>query len=105
MTLGTLGADFISSRNFAAYLPARHVKGLVQERRLYYVPDAPVFPFPIWSVWRDDLDDRVAKACTASLRSVARSLDALQEEVIEHLEGISADGELVTLGDIFPSGE
>lgn len=101
LALGSLGADFIMNRKFAAYLPARYVKAHVDAGHLFYVPDAPTFPFPIWSVWRDDLDDHVATAANTALHKVVATLEQDQEAVQEELEDLSEDGEIDTLGDIF----
>jgi DNA-binding transcriptional LysR family regulator len=105
LALGALGADFIRNRQFAAYLPARYVKAYVDEGQLFYVPDAPTFPFPIWSVWREDLDDRVANVAYAALLKVISGLEEDQEVVQEELEELSEEGEIETLGDVFSEEE
>lgn len=43
--------------DIAAFLPAAHVKRHVDGGRLYLVEGVPSFPNPVWSVWRDDLDE------------------------------------------------
>lgn len=101
LALGALGADFILNREFAAYLPARYVKEFVDRGQLFYVPDAPTFPFPIWSVWREDLDESVAGAATAALKRVIAVLEEDQEAVQDELEKLSEEGEVETLGEVF----
>lgn len=100
LALGALSADFVVQRHYAAYLPARYVKRLVDAGRLFYVPDAPAFPYPIWSVWREDLDAEVAKNADSALTQVVAQIDHDQGLVIEQLEAISDAGQLSVLGDI-----
>ena len=105
LALGALSADFIRNRQFAAYLPARYVKTYVDEGALFYVPDAPVFPYPIWSIWREDLDARVARMAHAALQEVIATLEEDQQTVKEELTELSEDGELEALGDVFSEEE
>lgn len=98
LSFGALGAEFIRRRGLAAYLPARYVKRYIDEGGLHLVPDAPTFPYPVWAVWREDLDATLRKAASAALRDVARSLRDEQETVITKLESIS-DEDVETLGD------
>jgi hypothetical protein len=58
------------------------------------VPEAPVFPFPVWSVWRDDLDPALAATAQTCLAQVAASLDDHQTEVIDLLRDLNSDGEV-----------
>lgn len=105
LTLGALGADFIKNRTMAAYLPARYVKVLVDEGKLHYVPDAPTFPYPIWSVWREDLREEVAQVAQASLNRVAAALEDDQSSVRDALITLACDGTLHTLGEVHPEHE
>lgn len=100
LSLGSLAADFIRNRVFSGYLPARYVKTYVDEGTLHYVPDAPVFPYPIWSVWREDLDENVASAARRALARVVAQLENDQDAVQEELEELSESGEVATLGDL-----
>lgn len=98
LSLGALGADYIRRRQMAAYLPARYVKRYIDEGELHLVPDAPTFPYPVWVVWREDLDPDLRDAAAAALRDVAISVGAEQDVVINSLEDISSE-DVETLGD------
>ena len=99
LVIGAMAADFIVRRNGAAYLPARYVKRYIDEKRLHLVPDAPAFPYPIWAVWRQDLERDVAEITRMALRDVALSLDAETGDVMEDLKEINTNHEVRELGD------
>lgn len=75
LALGALAADFISRRRFAAYLPACAILRHIHEGRLHPVDDAPVFPYPVWSVWRDDADPEVVDVAKSLLRDLVEGID------------------------------
>ncbi|QFT48853.1 MULTISPECIES: LysR family transcriptional regulator [unclassified Roseivivax] len=105
LSTGALAGDFIQNRSLAAYLPARYVKSLVDEGALHYVADAPAFPFPIWSVWRDDLDENIARLAERELKATIKIAETDQEDVLDALEELSEDGVVETLGDFLDSEE
>lgn len=89
LSLGAMATDYILTRRAAAYLPARFIKRHLDEGALHLVPDAPMFPYPIWSVWRDDMDDEIrglAEQCLVAIRS---QIDEEQNAVIAELAEIS----------------
>ncbi len=98
LSLGALSADFVRRRNLAAYLPARYVKRYIDAGQLHLIPDAPTFPYPIWAVWREDLDRELKEAASIALADVVRALNQEQESVIGSLEAISFE-DIATLGD------
>ncbi|MEM7710090.1 MAG: LysR family transcriptional regulator [Pseudomonadota bacterium] len=98
LSLGAMGADFIRRRELAAYLPARYVKRYLDAGQLHLVPDAPTFPYPVWAVWREDLEADLKDAAAAALHEVVAGIHAEQDTVIDNLEAISTD-EIETLGD------
>lgn len=98
LSLGAMAADYIVNRRKAAYLPARYVKRYLDEGRLFLVPDAPVFPYPVWSVWRDDLDEEIRTAAEASLVAIATQIDADQDAVMADLADISEGAAVEVLG-------
>ncbi|SFO02911.1 DNA-binding transcriptional regulator, LysR family [Roseovarius lutimaris] len=98
-SLGALAIKFILSRNYAAYLPARFVKRYIDSGELHLVPDAPLFPYPFWAVWREDLDEEVAKTAQSALAFVTANLDAEQETVLGQLRKISKSQTVGVLGD------
>ncbi|MGB5556441.1 MAG: LysR family transcriptional regulator [Paracoccaceae bacterium] len=87
-SLGALTAHYILKRNFAAYLPARYVRRHMDAGELHLVPDAPRFPYPIWSVWRDDMDPAVAKKAHSALLDVIEYADAEQDAVMAQLSAL-----------------
>lgn len=97
LSLGALGAEFIRRRKLAAYLPARYVKRYLDAGELHLVPDAPTFPYPVWAIWREDLNADLKDAASAALLEIARSAHSEQGSVIEDLEAIS-DESIETLG-------
>ncbi|MGB5868659.1 MAG: LysR family transcriptional regulator, partial [Albidovulum sp.] len=84
--LGALTADFISRRDFGAYLPARQVKRYCDSGLLHRVEGAPSFPFPVWWVWREDLDPAVLNAVEHVLAKVVSGLELeINEAANEYL--------------------
>jgi DNA-binding transcriptional LysR family regulator len=75
LSLGGLTAEFISRRQYGAYLPARYVKRYIDSGLLHLVEDAPRFQYPVWSIFRDDLDPSVAEAIARVLAVVVSDHD------------------------------
>ena len=88
-SLEALTAQFILARNYAAYLPARYVRRHLDAGELHLLPDAPKFPYPIWSIWREDLDETVAKRARQALIGVSRYADAEQDAVMAQLSTLN----------------
>ncbi|MHA6347710.1 LysR family transcriptional regulator, partial [Roseivivax sp. CAU 1761] len=99
MSLEAMGADYLVNRNCAAYLPARYIRKHIAAGKLFLVPDAPSFPFPLWSVWRDDLDAELAEIARDTLARAAETADADQDAVIGELREISNTDEIEVLGE------
>lgn len=98
-SLGALTAEYIRSRNYAAYLPARYIKRFLDSGELHLVPDAPRFPFPAWVVWREDVDPEVAEISRSALAAVVANTDADQSRVIRQLQQISENQDIGVLGE------
>ncbi len=98
LSLGAMAADYVVNRRAAAYLPARYIKKYLDEGRLHLVPDAPMFPYPIWSVWRDDLDEEIQRTAEQSLVTIQSQMDELQNAVLADLNDISSGGIVEVLG-------
>ncbi len=99
LALGAMSADYIVNRRAAGYLPARYIKKYIDEGRLHLVPDAPRFPYPVWSVWRDDLDAEIREVAEAALVATRSQIDADQNAIISELSQISEDGTVEILGN------
>ena len=99
LALGAMAAEFIVNRQAAAYLPARYVKRYLDGGQLHLVPDAPRFPYPVWAVWREDLDPDIRKTAARVLKRVANAAGADSAAVIQELRGISEADEIYVLGE------
>lgn len=82
LDMGALGTRFIVDRDYAGYMPARYVKRNLDEGRVHLVHDAPTFPYPIWSVWRDDVTAGVATVAQKLLAEIAEIAAEDTSEVI-----------------------
>ncbi|QYK43176.1 MAG: LysR family transcriptional regulator [Paracoccaceae bacterium] len=83
--VGALATRFAVGRGMAAFLPAAHVKRHVDAGRLHLVEDVPRFPYPVWSVWRDDLDEDLAEIAEKTLRHVAERTESDIAELLDSL--------------------
>ncbi len=99
LALGAMAADFVVNRKAAAYLPARYIKKYLDSGELHLVPDAPRFPYPVWAVWRDDMDTELAEGVKAALLHVSRQAEADGDAVLAQLADISEDREVDVLGE------
>ena len=98
LALGALTAEFVINRKAAAYLPARYIKKYLDSGQLHLVPDAPRFPYPVWAVWRDDIDPDIKTLAQRALQSVSAAAEAEGRAVIHTLRDISEEGEVDILG-------
>ncbi|SFR42724.1 LysR family transcriptional regulator [Litoreibacter janthinus] len=89
--LGALSADFIKRRGLAAYQPARYVKRDLDAGTLWLVPDAPTFPFPVYAVWREDVEEDLRKQAETALDAVVSQLAGERDEVLDALDHLSLD--------------
>ena len=101
LALGALGAEYIINRKAAAYLPARYVKKHLDSGQLHLVPDAPRFPYPVWAVWRDDLDVDIRKVAAQALARVSADADKTSTLVLGDLREISENKVIDVLGQSF----
>ncbi|MBY5933540.1 hypothetical protein KUV51_11065 [Tateyamaria omphalii] len=64
------------------------------------MPDALTFPYPVWSIWRDDLDPATRDLAEQSLMAIRDQIGGEQSEVMAELAGISQGETLEILGNI-----
>lgn len=83
LALGSVTAQFIRSRPFAAYLPARYAKRYVDQGRLHLVPDAPVFAHPAWSIWREDIGGDLLDVARGTLAEVVAQAEEDTAEMLD----------------------
>ncbi|SPH24916.1 HTH-type transcriptional regulator GltR [Defluviimonas aquaemixtae] len=81
-SLEAMAAEFISRRDYAGYLPTRYAKRYCDSGQLYPVPDMPTFPYPAWTVLREDLDPQIATAAERVLAQVVTGLDQETHEQV-----------------------
>jgi len=98
-SLGAMVAEYVINRRASAYLPARYVKKYIDSGQLHLVPDAPRFPYPVWAVWREDLDPAIAQIAKAELEKVASAAEADGEAVLDQLRVISNTRVVEILGE------
>ena len=100
LALGAMSADFIRNRGLAAYLPARYVKRHIDDGTLHLVPDAPQFPYPVWAVWREDMEPEVRETASRMLQVAVDSVDSEQDSVLNSLSEISSALGPIRMGDL-----
>ena len=83
LALGALGADYIVNRKAAAYLPARSVQRYMDDGRLQIVAQAPRFSYPVWAVWREDMDPDLLDKARRSLADVAQAAENEQTNTLK----------------------
>jgi LysR family transcriptional regulator, flagellar master operon regulator len=76
LDMGVLSALYIINRRCAAYLPARYVKRFLDEGSLHVVKGTPHFAYPIWSVWREDLEQDIADVAKKTLKTLIMQFDS-----------------------------
>lgn len=91
LALGALATRFVANRGLAAYVPVRTAAPYLESGQLHLVPDAPIFPYPVWLVWRQDMDEDVRDCARAALADVVAAALATQDEVIDELKEASND--------------
>ncbi len=80
LAMGGLTARFLIDRGLAGYLPASYANHYIETGDLFAVPDTPAFDYPVWAVWRDDLDEDIADVARKSLLSVLRDVREMDDE-------------------------
>tara|TARA_R100000750_G_scaffold51309_2_gene36309 strand:- start:9028 stop:9951 length:924 start_codon:yes stop_codon:yes gene_type:complete len=98
LSLGAMSVHYLLSRPAAAYLPARYIKQYLDAGQLFLVPDAPVFPYPVWTIWREDLDEDIRQTAEAALVSIQSQIHKDQSAVISDLVEISAGDTVEVFG-------
>jgi len=96
-------AEYVINRRASAYLPARYVKKYIDSGQMHLVPDAPRFPYPIWAVWREDLDPDLRRLAETELTTTATSADNESNAVIDQLRDINEGDAVDILGDVVGS--
>jgi DNA-binding transcriptional LysR family regulator len=98
-SLGAMVAEYVINRKSAAYLPARYVKKYLDSGQLHLVADAPRFPYPVWAVWRSDLDTEIRDMTLSKLALVSSHAEADGDAVLNQLSQLNGDGPDAILGE------
>lgn len=102
MALGSLVVEYISRRRAAAYVPARSVDRHLAQGVLHLVPDAPVFPYPLYHIWREDADVETMTIARRRLAQIVEKAQSRQDDIMDQLVEISEEEELIQLGGATP---
>ncbi|TVP74099.1 MAG: LysR family transcriptional regulator [Rhodobacteraceae bacterium] len=83
--IGVLVTGYLIRRGLAGYLPGRFAARYINEGRLHLVADAPHFTYPVWVVWRDDIDPHLLAVAQKTLSETA---DVISEEIEDVTDSI-----------------
>lgn len=98
-SLGAMVAEYVINRNAAAYLPARYVKKYIDSGQMHLVPDTPRFPYPVWAVWREDLDPDLRASAEAELVNTSHAADLETSSVLEQLQAMTEGHVVEVMGN------
>ena len=76
VNIGWLGIQLILTNGGSCFLPMRMARPLIQEGKLFQVPDSPQFPLPAYMVFARDSDSSVLEQALSGLRALALSEQA-----------------------------
>ena len=83
LSLGTLSARYVIEHNRSAYFPARFIEDEITDGSLHLVPDAPIFPFPIYAVWSNESNTELVTKALDILRRMSGLVEGDQIEMLE----------------------
>ena len=83
--IGVLVTGYLIRRGIAGYLPGRFAARYIDEGRLNLVADAPHFTYPVWVVWREDIDPHLLSVAKKTLSETA---DVITEEIADVTDSI-----------------
>ena len=71
-SIGPMTVNYLLNIGGTAYMPRRLVEPLLTSKRLYLVPEIPVFAFPVHVVWRDKIKEVLIEKALTHLRETAK---------------------------------
>jgi DNA-binding transcriptional LysR family regulator len=83
LSLGTLSARYVIEHHRSAYFPVRFIENEIADGSLHLVPDAPVFPFPVYAVWSSEADTQLIARALDVLRRISGRVEDDQMEILE----------------------
>jgi hypothetical protein len=66
-------------------MPTRGIQRYITAGRLFPVPDAPGFPYPVWAVWRDGVDPDIAASAIKCRTTVVDQVRTEQDAILDRL--------------------
>lgn len=78
--IGVLVTGYLIRRGLAGYLPGRFAARYIDDGSLHLVADAPHFTYPVWVVWRDDIDPHLLSVAKKTLEETS---DVITEEIAD----------------------
>ncbi|SLN51945.1 LysR family transcriptional regulator [Pseudooctadecabacter jejudonensis] len=103
--LGAMAGEYIVNRQASAYLPARYVKRMIDGGKMHLVADAPRFPYPVWAVWRDDMDADLRQQASDLLVQVAHQVDDDSAAVLDQLRALTHGDTIEVMGATPPPAD
>ncbi len=76
--IGVLVTGYLIRRGLAGYLPGRFAARYIEQGYLNLVADAPHFTYPVWVVWREDIDPHLLSVAKKTLSETA---EIISEEI------------------------
>lgn len=83
--IGVLVAGYLIRRGLAGFMPGRFVARYIEEGRLSLVADAPHFTYPVWVVWREDIDPHLLSVAKKTLSETANDISAEITELTDSI--------------------
>jgi len=72
LDLGPISVNYLLNNGGRAYLPHRLVKGLIDSKDLFVVPDTANFSFPAYVVWRTQAKAEIVEIAIKTLKATAK---------------------------------
>lgn len=72
VNIGWLGVQLVLANGGSCFLPIRMARDLLEQQRLYRVPDAPEFPLPAYMVFPRATDSEALTQAVEGLRGLAQ---------------------------------
>ena len=85
LVFGAMAAQYVSRRGLAGFLPARTAMQYFNQGLLHPVDHSPVFPYPVWSIYREDLQPEIAMEIKTVLKAVTEGIETETHDVLERL--------------------
>jgi DNA-binding transcriptional LysR family regulator len=75
LELGAISLQYLLKTGASGYVPKRLVRDHILRGELFVIEDAPVFSYPAYAVYSDDLDKELLSVIVQELKSTVRSME------------------------------